>query len=151
MLLNSQHHSWSPHQSQSISNNFSNIKPRHGAQGTYDTASKSSLSSEFNSEDHDEVIKKILEEGSLQVSEVRFSHTRQTDDYKYANVYLLVDARSSRCQERVHGLHASSLRNEYQAFKCEHLAKGFALGTWAVCILWRNWAIRSGGIKLASS
>ena len=46
------------------------VTHKHGAQGTYDTASKASLSSEFNSEDHDEVIKKILEEGSLQVSEM---------------------------------------------------------------------------------
>jgi ribosome maturation protein Sdo1 len=46
------------------------VTHKQGAQGTYDTASKASLSAEFNSEDHDEVIKKVLQEGSLQEMEM---------------------------------------------------------------------------------
>lgn len=43
---------------------------RQGVQGTYDTASKVTLASEFDTEDVDEIIKKILTEGDAQVSEV---------------------------------------------------------------------------------
>lgn len=43
---------------------------RQGAQGNYDTASKVSIASEFNTEDEDEAIKKILKEGTVQTMEV---------------------------------------------------------------------------------
>ena len=46
------------------------VTHKQGAQGTYDTASKASLSAEFNTESHDEVITKILQEGSLQLMEM---------------------------------------------------------------------------------
>ncbi|PHH87007.1 hypothetical protein CDD83_9423 [Cordyceps sp. RAO-2017] len=43
---------------------------RQGAQGTYDAAPKSTLASEFDTEDEDEVIKMILERGSDQPMEM---------------------------------------------------------------------------------
>ncbi|KAI9171999.1 shwachman-Bodian-Diamond syndrome protein [Paramyrothecium foliicola] len=45
------------------------VTHKQGAQGQYDAASKGSLSAEFGTEDEDEVIKKILEGGSLQLVE----------------------------------------------------------------------------------
>jgi ribosome maturation protein Sdo1 len=44
---------------------------RHGAQGTLDGASKSTLENEFGTHIDDEVIKQILEKGNLQETEVR--------------------------------------------------------------------------------
>jgi ribosome maturation protein Sdo1 len=44
---------------------------RHGAQGTFDGASKATLENEFGTANEDEVIKKILEKGTLQETEVR--------------------------------------------------------------------------------
>lgn len=46
---------------------------RQGKQGHLDAASKAILSSEFDTEDEDEVIKKILTEGTAQTVEVSFS------------------------------------------------------------------------------
>ncbi|KHN94140.1 Ribosome maturation protein SBDS [Metarhizium album ARSEF 1941] len=43
---------------------------RQGAQGTYDESPKSVLYSEFNTDDEDEVIKKILKEGTMQTIEM---------------------------------------------------------------------------------
>src|ERR1700761_2536821 len=43
---------------------------RHGAQGNYDTASKSTLENEFGTHNDDEVIKEILEKGTVQESQV---------------------------------------------------------------------------------
>jgi len=43
---------------------------RHGAQGTYDAASNGALDNEFGTHVDEEVIKAILEGGSLQESEV---------------------------------------------------------------------------------
>jgi hypothetical protein len=43
---------------------------RHGAQGTFDSASKATLDNEFGTHIDDEVIKQILEKGALQESEV---------------------------------------------------------------------------------
>ncbi|PHH71431.1 hypothetical protein CDD80_5288 [Ophiocordyceps camponoti-rufipedis] len=43
---------------------------KHGAQGTYDAASKSTLASEFDTENEDEVITKILDNGSVQTMEM---------------------------------------------------------------------------------
>lgn len=48
---------------------------RHGAQGTLDAASKSTLENEFGTNNDDEVIKQVLEKGTLQESEVRY-HTK---------------------------------------------------------------------------
>ena len=47
---------------------------RQGKQGQLDTAPKSTLAAEFDTEDTDEVIKKILEKGTVQVSEVSPLH-----------------------------------------------------------------------------
>lgn len=44
---------------------------RHGAQGQLDGASKSTLENEFGTKNEDEAIIKILEQGSLQVVDVR--------------------------------------------------------------------------------
>ncbi len=43
---------------------------RQGAQGTYDTASHAALDNEFGTHVDEEVIKQILEKGTLQESEV---------------------------------------------------------------------------------
>lgn len=43
---------------------------RQGAQGAYDTASKMSLAAEFDTDNSDEAIQKILENGSMQTMEV---------------------------------------------------------------------------------
>ncbi|PHH67271.1 hypothetical protein CDD81_3040 [Ophiocordyceps australis] len=43
---------------------------KQGAQGTFDTAPKSTLASEFETEDEDEVIKIILQKGSMQTMEM---------------------------------------------------------------------------------
>ncbi|KOS20919.1 SDO1-like protein [Escovopsis weberi] len=43
---------------------------KQGAQGTYDTASKSMLASEFGSEDEDEALKAVLRKGSMQNMEM---------------------------------------------------------------------------------
>lgn len=47
------------------------VRFRHGAQGTFDEASKSTLENEFGTARDDEVVVKILEKGSVQESEVR--------------------------------------------------------------------------------
>ncbi|KAJ9157956.1 hypothetical protein NKR23_g513 [Pleurostoma richardsiae] len=44
------------------------VTHKQGAQGTFDQASKASLDNEFGTHNDDEVIKKILETGSLQES-----------------------------------------------------------------------------------
>ncbi|KAK0734141.1 ribosome maturation protein, partial [Lasiosphaeria miniovina] len=46
------------------------VTHKHGAQGPFDTASKGSLEAEFGSEDEEVAIKKILEEGTLQESQM---------------------------------------------------------------------------------
>jgi ribosome maturation protein Sdo1 len=43
---------------------------RHGAQGQLDGASKSTLENQFGTSNEDEVIKEILEKGTVQESEV---------------------------------------------------------------------------------
>lgn len=43
---------------------------RQGAQGTFDTASKMELAAEFDTENTDEAILKILQEGTMQNMEV---------------------------------------------------------------------------------
>jgi len=45
------------------------VTHKHGAQGTMDTASKATLENEFGTANEDEVIKQILEKGTLQESE----------------------------------------------------------------------------------
>lgn len=45
---------------------------RQGAQGQLDAAPKNILSAEFDTENEDEVITKILQSGNLQQSEVSF-------------------------------------------------------------------------------
>ena len=44
---------------------------RHGKQGVLNTASNSQLENEFGTKNEDEVVKKILEKGDIQTSEVR--------------------------------------------------------------------------------
>ncbi|EGR50820.1 hypothetical protein MKX07_001119 [Trichoderma sp. CBMAI-0711] len=46
------------------------VTHRQGAQGTYDSASKMALSAEFDTDNTDDVIQKILEKGTLQISEM---------------------------------------------------------------------------------
>jgi hypothetical protein len=56
-------------------------------QGTYDAAAKGTLQSEFGTDVDDEVIKIILEKGTLQTSEVsEFHHTHMT--YTVPNISL---------------------------------------------------------------
>ncbi|KAF3075480.1 hypothetical protein TsFJ059_002764 [Trichoderma semiorbis] len=43
---------------------------RQGAQGTYDSASKMSLAAEFDTENADEAIERILKEGTMQTMEM---------------------------------------------------------------------------------
>lgn len=50
--------------------NLSSPLHRHGAQGTYDGASKATLENEFGTSNEDEVIKTILEKGDIQESQV---------------------------------------------------------------------------------
>ncbi|PSS27913.1 hypothetical protein M430DRAFT_131909 [Amorphotheca resinae ATCC 22711] len=45
------------------------VTHRHGAQGTFDGASHATLENEFGTHDEDEVIKQVLEKGSIQESE----------------------------------------------------------------------------------
>lgn len=52
---------------------MTDIKRRQGKQGRLDSASKANLSAEFDTENEDEVIKKILTEGTAQTVEVSFS------------------------------------------------------------------------------
>lgn len=44
---------------------------RHGAQGTFDTAAKSTLENEFGTSKEEAVVAQILEKGNVQESEVR--------------------------------------------------------------------------------
>lgn len=46
---------------------------RHGAQGQFDGASKSTLENEFDTTNEDDIIKMILEKGAVQESEVCIS------------------------------------------------------------------------------
>lgn len=46
---------------------------RHGAQGPYDGASKAALENEFGTSVDEEVVKQILEKGTLKESQVRHS------------------------------------------------------------------------------
>ncbi|KAK0618375.1 ribosome maturation protein [Bombardia bombarda] len=46
------------------------VTHKHGAQGTFDGASKGALESEFGTSVDDEVIKQILEKGTLQESQM---------------------------------------------------------------------------------
>ncbi|MCJ1353047.1 MAG: hypothetical protein MMC33_003031 [Icmadophila ericetorum] len=52
---------------------------KHGAQGVMDTASKATLENEFGTSVDDEVIKKILEQGVLQESEVSERQGQKND------------------------------------------------------------------------
>ncbi|KAI4153375.1 MAG: hypothetical protein LQ340_002349 [Diploschistes diacapsis] len=47
------------------------VTHKHGAQGVLDTASKSTLENEFGTHNDDECMIKILENGSIQETEVR--------------------------------------------------------------------------------
>jgi hypothetical protein len=49
---------------------YSHTHTRHGAQGTLDGASKATLENEFGTANADDVIKEILEKGSVQETEV---------------------------------------------------------------------------------
>ena len=53
------------------------LSHKHGAQGELDTASKATLENEFGTTNEDEIVKKILEEGQIQVSSVSlFPHCK---------------------------------------------------------------------------
>jgi len=45
------------------------VTHKHGAQGTFDTASKSTLENEFGTSKEDDVVAQILEKGNVQESE----------------------------------------------------------------------------------
>lgn len=47
---------------------------RHGAQGTFDDASKATLENEFGTTNDDEIIKQILEKGTVQETKVSVPH-----------------------------------------------------------------------------
>jgi len=49
---------------------FKIFETKQGVQGTLDAAPKSTLAAAFDSENEDEVIKKILEDGAAQLSEM---------------------------------------------------------------------------------
>ena len=49
------------------------VTHKHGAQGTLDTASNATLENEFGTKDEDEIIKRILKEGSVQEVDVSVS------------------------------------------------------------------------------
>lgn len=53
-----------------VSSAAANFVHRHGAQGSLDSASKMSLAAEFDTENTDEAIIKILEQGTMQTMEV---------------------------------------------------------------------------------
>lgn len=77
-------------------------KRRQGVQGTYDAAPKQILAAEFNTEDEDEVIEKILKSGSIQTMEVRKHNFPGITTHKMAMMLtlLVADAEPTRCQER---------------------------------------------------
>jgi hypothetical protein len=54
--------------------NANGLPIRHGAQGTFDDASKATLENEFGTTNDDEVIKQILEKGTLQETKVGVPH-----------------------------------------------------------------------------
>jgi hypothetical protein len=62
---------------------------RHGAQGQLDGASKGTLENEFGTHNEDEVIKQILEKGSVQESEVCLSLLSQSSSYLLPQSSLL--------------------------------------------------------------
>jgi len=47
------------------------VTHKHGAQGTFDGASNATLDNEFGTHEAEEVIKKILEKGTVQESEIQ--------------------------------------------------------------------------------
>ena len=51
---------------------------RHGAQGELNTASKAILENEFGTSNEDEVVKKILEDGDLQSTQVSRMYSLET-------------------------------------------------------------------------
>lgn len=87
-------------------------------QGTYDAAAKGTLQSEFDTSVDDDVIKIILEKGTLQTSEVSRLDNK-------TNALLLLktlipflsshtDARTTRFQERLQRRHGCPLEKEAQ-------------------------------------
>lgn len=62
---------------------------RHGAQNAHDGASKSTLENEFGTSNEDECMMKILENGTLQESEVRIDAHINIRTETLANQYLL--------------------------------------------------------------
>ena len=66
---------------------------RHGAQGTMDGASHSTLDNEFGTHVDEEVIKQILEKGTLQETEVHNPH---------AFPFLLTSNANQCCKHRQH-------------------------------------------------
>ena len=51
------------------------VRRRHGAQGVLDGASKAVLDNEFGTSNEDECIKKILEGGTVQTTDVSVTFT----------------------------------------------------------------------------
>lgn len=75
---------------------------RQGSQGTFDAASNGTLESEFNTSDEDEVIKKILEEGTMQTMEVSRSmllHATHMDCRRLTGVLVQMPSRQGVTNE----------------------------------------------------
>lgn len=85
------------------------ISDRHGAQGQMDGASKATLENEFGTNNDEEVIKQILEKGTLQESEVRIflpTLPPSLPQLVTGDLTLIVSqlgCRETRKQERQHG------------------------------------------------
>ena len=81
---------------------------RHGAQSVGDAASKATLENEFGTANEDECMIKILENGSVQESEVGRATMRGAN--ASTNEIGISESRTSRAKERLHGKSDSSLR-----------------------------------------
>ncbi|KAF8866629.1 shwachman-Bodian-diamond syndrome protein [Acephala macrosclerotiorum] len=55
------------------------ITHKHGAQGPFDGASKAALENEFDTTNEDDIIKQILEKGTLQESEFKERSSTKND------------------------------------------------------------------------
>jgi ribosome maturation protein Sdo1 len=64
------------------------VTHKQGAQGHLDRASKASLENEFGTSNDDEVVKKILEKGSVQEVKVRFPEFPMYDFGSIANPWI---------------------------------------------------------------
>lgn len=77
---------------------------RHGAQGTLDTASNSTLENEFGSSKAEDVIQQILEKGTIQETEVRHFLPSVLALKSFALLTFLIASRTEWNKERQHWL-----------------------------------------------